>query len=128
MTKNKTLTADDFFDQKMMDLMNESMAGKVKMCEAAIKIEGLVTFIDYRPQITKQELKAYKQKIESGQFDYVTVYPRGDKFVISLDYKPYYIYKELGLKIIPCQVLGEAKGKYVVLATEGIKLPKIKLN
>ena len=125
MNKNKTLTADDFFDQKMMNLMNQAMAGKIKMCEAAIKIEGLIPLVNYKPKITQKQLEEHRQKIETYKCEYIYVYPQNDKFVISTDYELYYLYKELGFKILPCVVLGEAKGKYVVLATTGRKLTKL---
>ncbi len=57
-------------------------------------------------------------------YNFLAMITKGDEFVMSTDYETYYLSKELGLEVVPCRVLGEAKGKYVVIATEVKRLLK----
>ncbi len=109
-------------DDYMMELLGKAYKGELLCKKAAIKIEGIVPFSDFKPEIEDWYRKSFYKDICDGLFCEIFVYPKDGKFVMSDDFSSYYLHLEKGDTEILCVVLGEAEGPFVLVKGEPFKL------
>lgn len=93
-------------DERLMELLKQAYAKKIYCRVAIIPFESIVPFSNFRPTITDDYVRYFNAKYATNRPPSILVYQREDgKFVMSDDYKAYFLYKQLNLYNIVCQIL-----------------------
>lgn len=101
-------------DEKFIELYKQVAQEKLPYYWAVIKIDGIKPFSDADVEIEDSFRKHFLEKYTEGKPISIHVYQDGDVFVMSDDYMSFALYKGLGVKTIPCLVMGEPAGDYVI--------------
>jgi len=113
-TSKNQITGSVPTDHKFIELYKNVMTGELPFYSALIKQEGIVPFSDYKPTIPRAYLHFIIHQIGLEYMPKLHVYQENDKFIMSDDYNTYYSYILLNVKNIPCYVMGEPIGEYVL--------------
>lgn len=93
-------------DDRLMELLKLAYTKKIYCRTVIVSIDNLVPFSDYKPNVSEDYVKYFKEKYESGRPPGMLVYQQDDgKFVMSDDYSAFYMYKQVGADKVICQVL-----------------------
>src|SRR5687768_15590844 len=95
-------------DDTFIGLYQLYLQGSLAADFAAIELEGIVPHTDYVPPLVDAFVAGVRAAIEQDQPPVITVYPRGEQFVMCDDYHLFYAYRQLGAEAIFCYVLGPA--------------------
>lgn len=109
-------------DDKAIELFKQAYKGEIKCYVAMIKVEGIKTFSNHIPKIKVGVVRRFQQKDLEGMPPPIHVYPQNGKFIMSDDYEKYHLYIITGHRKIPCIVLGEAEGEYILAKSEPFQL------
>jgi hypothetical protein len=101
-------------DEKFIDLYKQVAKGEIPYYWAVIKIDGIKPFTEADVEIDDGFRKHFLEKYTEGKPISIHVYQDSDVFVMSDDYVSFALYKGLGVKTIPCLVMGEPKGDFVI--------------
>lgn len=112
-------------DKEFIELYKKVIQKKIPYYFALIKKEGIVPFSDYKPTDFESIKKSIISDIKANKILPLHVYLKKGKFIMSDDYILYYAYMELGWDKLPCYVMGEPIGEYVI---EKSLIPGPKLN
>jgi hypothetical protein len=104
-------------DQRLSELMEGALQGKVRVYFAAVPLALCVPFdLDYRPDqhpIGASAIRETSEQWGKGQFQNLLTYQRGAWFVIADDYIPLFSALSGMPDYVPCWVLGEPDSDYV---------------
>ena len=101
-------------DEKFIELYKQVAQDKIPYYWAVIKIDGIKPFSDADVEIEDSFRKHFLEKYTEGKPISIHVYQDGDVFIMSDDYMSFTLYKGLGVKTIPCLVMGEPVGDHVI--------------
>lgn len=116
---NKQIPEDKDFSKKY----DEVLRGIRPYYIATIKAAGIKPFSNYKPEPSSAMNIHIFNSLKNNNPTRIHVYQKGDYFIMSDDYTTYYVYLALELEEIPCVVMGDPTGKYVV-NKERIELPE----
>lgn len=98
---------DKLKDEYFLDLLKKAYKGQIMCYRASIKMEAIVPTTDYVPEISEEFRWHFMKKSSEGKHIPIFVYQKDNKFKMSDDYNSYYMYKESGMDIVPCVIVGE---------------------
>lgn len=101
-------------DEKFIELYGQVAKGKLPYYWALIKMAGIKPFTNVEVEVDDLFKDNFMKKFNDGKAISIHVYQDGDIFIMSDDYQSYTLYKELGVNPVPCVVMGEPSGDYVV--------------
>lgn len=101
-------------DEKFIELYGQVAKGKLPYYWALIKMEGIKPFTNAEVVVNDEFKENFMKKFDQGKAISIHVYQEGDIFIMSDDYLSYTLYKQLGVNPVPCVVMGEPSGDYVV--------------
>ncbi len=110
-------------DEELIRLISDAYQGELLCHHALIKAEGIIPFSDFQPKVADEFKEFFASKMAEKDPIPLFVYPKDGKFIMSDDYNCYSLYKELKFETLPCVVIGEATGEYVVEKSDPFKLP-----
>lgn len=97
-------------DDRLMELLKLAYTKKIYCRTVIVSTDNVVPFSDYKPSISEDYVKYFKEKYQAGRPPGMLVYQRDDgKFVMSDDYNAYFMYKQVGADKVICQVLDAEK-------------------
>jgi hypothetical protein len=97
---------DELRDKYLEELLNKAYEGKILCRMANIKMEAIKPFTEHKPEASEEFRNHFLKKAKEGNSIPMFVYRKSGKFMMSDDYNSYYMYKELGLEVVPCVVIG----------------------
>ena len=104
-------------DERLSELMQQALAGKVAIYFAAVPVCLCVPFdLDYRPDQHPIGVAAVRETAErwrNGHFQNLLVYQRGVWFVIADDYIPLFAAISGMPDYVPCWILGKPESDHV---------------
>jgi len=115
-------------DKKLIELLKKAYKGELLVRVVLIKTEGIKPFSDYRPDISGEFRKNFEEKEKQGSPSPIYAYPSKDYFIMSDDYRAYYLYKEKKYSKIMCILLGESDSEFIIEKSEPFKLPPPKIE
>lgn len=110
-------------DKRLTDLFKKAYQGKILVCTALIKAEGIKPFSDFKPNISDEFRTYFETQEKENLTPPLYVYPEGEFFIMSDDYSTYYLYKEKGYEEVMCIVIGKTDGEFVIEKSEQFQLP-----
>lgn len=115
-------------DKKLIELLKKAYKGELLVRVALIKTEGIKPFSDYRPEISEEFRKNFEEKEKQDNPSPIYVYPSNNSFIMSDDYRAYYLYKKKKYPKIMCILLGDSNSEFIVEKSEPFKLPPPKVE
>lgn len=115
-------------DKKLLELLKRAYKGELLVRVALIKTEGIKPFSDFKPEISEEFRNNFDYKEKQGNPSLIYVYPSNEIFIMSDDYRSYYLYKEKNYPKIICVLLGDAESEYIIEKSEPFKLPPPKVE
>lgn len=93
-------------DPKLLELLAQAYKGEIDCRRAVVKTELIKPFSDFKPDITQEFREYFTKAFNEMKQPELYVYQAADKFIMSDDYRAYYMYKELNSPIAICTVIG----------------------
>lgn len=115
-------------DEKLIDLLKQAYSGNLLAKVALIKSDGIKPFSNYKPKISEEYRNSFENKEKQGSPPPIYVYPSNDFFIMSDDYRAYFLYKEKKYTQIMCILLGDSDSKFIIEKSESFKLPAPKVE
>jgi hypothetical protein len=104
-------------DERLMHLLEEAVAGRVRLYFAAVPLGLCVPFdLDYRPDkhpVGEAAIRDAFEQAKAGSFPKMFTYQRGAWFVVSDDYIPLFAALAGLPDYVPCWVLGKPESELV---------------
>lgn len=94
---------DEYFQQ----LLAKSFNGELICRKAIVKMKAIEPLTNYKPEISQGFRQHFFGRLTEEDVIPLYVYQKNGKFIMSDDYNSYSLYKEMGVDIAPCIVVGE---------------------
>mgnify|MGYP001563547206 CR=1 FL=1 len=115
-------------DEKLIELLMKAYSGELFVRVALIKIEGIKPFSDFQPDISPEFRIGFENKEKQNKPPPIYVYPSTEYFVMSDDYRTYYMYKEKRYSKIMCILLGDSESEFIIEKSKPFILPPLKVK
>lgn len=118
-------------DWRLRDIVEQAYHGWFYCQKAVVDMSLIHPFTDYRPTIDAEFREYFDARFEEHEAMPLIVYERKGQLIMSNDYKAYCLYKEHGVSIADCVIIGpftkvvglEAYDKPFLLEKPEVTLP-----